>query len=182
MGSGGSTGNATTIGFKESRDVKEAYDYIRKTNPESEIILFGNSMGAVAIMKAIETYGLKPSRLILECPFGSMLATTRKRFKAMHFPSFPFAEMLLFYGGVQTGFNPFKHNPVEYAKKINIPTLVLYGAKDERVSKSEIEQIYVNLQGEKELVVFKNSGHEIYLNKDGADWNKAVGVFLGGRD
>ena len=179
MGSGGSTGNTTTIGFKESRDVKAAYDYIKKINPEVEIILFGSSMGAVAIMKAIEKYDLKPSKLIIECPFGSMLTTTKKRFKAMNLPTFPFAEMLLFYGGIQTGFNPFKHKPTEYAKHINIPTLVLYGAKDERVTKTEIEQIYANLHGEKELVIFKNSEHEVYLNDDREDWNKAIDIFFG---
>ena len=96
----------------------------------------------------------------------------------MNIPSFPFAELLLFYGGIQTGFNPFKHNPTEYAKQIQIPTLVLYGAKDGRVTRKEIDQIYENLSGEKELVIFENSGHEIYLNDHKDDWSNEVDNFL----
>jgi uncharacterized protein len=178
MGSGGSTGNTTTIGFKESKDVKEAFNYIKEENPETEVVLFGSSMGAVAIMKAVEEFDISPDKLVIECPFGSMLTTTKKRFEAMNFPTFPFAKMLLFYGGIQTGFNAFKHNPTEYAKQIKIPTLILYGAKDERVTKTEIEQIYANLSGEKELAIFENSGHEVYLNDDKEDWNKAIDNFL----
>lgn len=178
MGSGGSSGNSTTLGYKESRDVKEAFDFVKVEYPDKEIILFGTSMGAVSIMKAIEEYNINPDKIILECPFGNMLATTRARFKAMNIPSFALAELLVFYGGIQVGYNAFKHNPTEYAKKIDIPTLLLCGGKDDRVSKSEIDEIYKNLSGNKQLVIFKNSEHEIYLNNDKEDWNNAIDTFL----
>ncbi len=177
-GSGGSSGNTTTIGFKESKDVVKAFEYCKKSKPNSKIVLFGPSMGAVAIMKAIEEYKIKPYKIILECPFGSMLTTTQKRFDAMGLPSFPFAELILFYGGLQTGFNAFEHNPIEYAIKINVPALLMYGAKDARVSREEIDSIYGNLPIEKKLVILENSGHEIYLNDDEVAWNKAVNEFL----
>jgi len=177
-GSGGSSGNTTTIGFKESKDVVNAFEYCKKSKPDTKIVLFGPSMGAVAIMKAIEEYKINPDKIILECPFGSMLTTTQKRFDAMGLPSFPFAELILFYGGLQTGFNAFKHKPIEYAKKINIPTLLMYGAKDARVSRKEIDSIYKNLPIEKKLVILENSAHEIYLNDDEKYWNEAVDKFL----
>lgn len=178
MGSGGSTGYTTTIGFKESSDVRAAFNAIKSQYPNEEIILFGCSMGAVAILKAVDEYDLKPDKIILECPFGSMLTTTKKRFEAMHVPQFPFAHLLLFYGGLQTGFNPFKHNPTEYAKGVDINTLLLYGAKDQRVSRAEIDQIFDNLAGEKRLIVFEKSAHEIYLNDHYEDWNTVVDEFL----
>jgi len=129
-------------------------------------------------MKAIETYDIQPDKIILECPFGSMLTTTKKRFEAMGIPSFPFAELMLFYGGMQTGFNAFEHNPTEYAKAIEVPTLLLFGAKDARVTRAEIDEIYEGLAGEKKLVVFENSAHEIYLNDHAQDWNKSIDEFL----
>lgn len=178
MGSGGSSGHTTTIGFKESRDVKAAYDYIKQMNPQMPITLFGSSMGAVAIMKAIADDDLKPAQIILECPFGSMLATTKIRFEAMNVPSFPFAHLLLGYGWIQLGFNPYAHRPTEYAKQIEVPTLLLYGAKDKRVTRAEIEEIYANLNGEKRLTIFDNSEHEIYLNDDRSKWNTVVDQFL----
>lgn len=178
MGSGGSSGNQTTVGFKESKDVKVAYDFVKTTHPESEIILFGCSMGAAAILKSIEEFEIKPDKVIIECPFGSMLKTTKKRFEAMNLPTFLFPELLLFYGGIQNGFNAFNHKPSEYAKNNKIPTLLLYGAKDARVTYAEIDEIYQNLAGEKRLVIFENSGHEVYLNDDRALWNEAINGFL----
>jgi hypothetical protein len=176
--SGGSAGHTTTIGFKEGKDVAEAFAYVSKNRPGGEIILFGQSMGAVSIMKAVDTYDIKPDKIVLECPFGSMLTTTKLRFHAMGLPATPFAELILFYGGLQTGFNAFKHNPTEYAKGIAVPTLLLYGAKDARVSREEIDTIFANLTGEKKLLVFENAEHECYLNDHEADWDQVIDTFL----
>lgn len=177
-GSGGSSGNETTIGFKEAKDVTKALDYCQAHIHEENLILFGPSMGAVSILKAIDEYKIKPNKIIIECPFGSMLTTTKTRFKAMGVPAFPFAELLLAYGGLQTGFNAFKHEPTEYAKGVNIPTLLLYGAKDARVTRQETDDIFSNLRGEKELVIFERSEHEIYLNDEAEKWIEVVGKFL----
>jgi hypothetical protein len=177
MGSGGSEGNTTTIGFKEAEQVKSAYDYLTDQG-EKNIYLFGTSMGAVAIMKAIKEYDLKPKSIILECPFGTMYETVSARFKNMNVPSFPMAELLVFWGGVQNGFWAFNHNPREYAKKITCPTLLLYGEKDKNVSRKEIDDIYTNLLGYKTLKTYPLSGHENYLNRYKNEWEEDVKNFL----
>ena len=96
----------------------------------------------------------------------------------MNIPSFPFTDLLLIHGGIQLGFNPYKHNPIEYAKNIKIPTLLLFGKKDKRVSLKSIEDIYKNIQGPKMIGILKNSEHEIYLNDDSKDWHKFISGFL----
>src|SRR5690606_37877713 len=144
-----------TIGFKEGRDVKATFDFVKKTYPNQQVILFGCSMGAASIMKSIEQFHIKPDKIILECPFGSMIQTAKNRFDAMGVPATPFAHWLIFYGGLQTGFNAFSHNPEDYAKEINIPTALFAGANDERVTRPEIDNIYSNLNGEKVLGIFK---------------------------
>lgn len=177
MGSGGSEGNTTTIGYKEADQVKMCYDYLRE-NGEEHIFFFGTSMGAVAVMKAMDKYALAPQAIIIECPFGSMYKTTCARFKEMGAPTFPAAGLLLFWGGVQTGFWPFSHNPTEYAKSIKCPTLLLYGEEDSKVSQGEIDEIYQNLQGEKDLITYPNAGHENYLLQYKEEWIGDVEVFL----
>src|SRR5688572_22823263 len=148
MGSGGSEGESTTIGYKEAEEVKDCFAYLRQRG-ETNINLFGTSMGAVAIMKAIHDYKINPSSIIIECPFATMYQTVCARFRVMNVPAFPMAGMLMFWGGVQNGFWPFSHNPEEYAKAITIPVLLLYGERDNRVSQEEINTIYHNLQGSK---------------------------------
>lgn len=143
MGSGGSEGNVTTIGYKEAAQVKTAYEYLAEKGVKN-IYLFGTSMGAVAIMKAINDYQLKPQGIMLECPFGSMYQTVCARFTNMNAPCFPMASFLVFWGGVQNGFWAFGHNPTEYAKKITSPTLLMYGNLDKNVSRAETNAIFEN--------------------------------------
>lgn len=177
MGSGGSEGNQTTLGYKEAEQVKTVYDYL-KLKGEQNIYLFGTSMGAVAILKSINDYDLTPKSIIIECPFGSMYQTTCARFRIMNAPVFPMAGLLVFWGGVQNGFWAFGHNPVKYALKVSCPTLLLYGEKDRNVSRKEIDAIFKNIKGKKELKTYKLAGHENYLLKYKEEWVADVSRFL----
>lgn len=177
MGSGGSEGNQTTIGFLEAEQVKTCFDYLTEKG-EQNIYIFGTSMGSVATMKAINDFDIKPKGIIIECPFGSMYKTVCARFKTMNAPTFPMAGLLVFWGGLQNGFWAFRHNPTEYAKKINCPTLLLYGAKDEKVSREEIDQIFNNLGGHKTLKIYEEAGHENYLTKYKNEWTQDIQEFL----
>lgn len=177
MGSGGSEGNQTTIGFKEAEQVKSVVEYL-ESKSEVNIILFGTSMGAVAIMRAIDEYKIKPNTIILECPFGSMYQTVCARFKTMNAPTFPMAGMLVFWGGIQNGFWAFGHKPTEYAKSIDCPVLLLYGEKDEKVSRKEMDEIYANISSVKKLITFPDAAHENYLNEYSSEWIVGVRSFL----
>ncbi len=177
MGSGGSEGNQTTIGFKEAEEVEACFNYLYK-NGERHIYLFGTSMGAVAILKAIKDYKLIPSAIILECPFGTMYQTICARFSTMGVPAFPMAGLLGFWGGVQNGFWAFSHNPAEYAKSVDCPTLLLYGERDEKVSREEIDAIFENLSGKKVIATYPLAGHENYLGKYKQEWSNDIAKFL----
>jgi alpha-beta hydrolase superfamily lysophospholipase len=177
MGSGGSEGNQTTIGFDEAKEVKTAYEYVRSQG-ERNTILFGTSMGAASVMKALNDYDLKPEGIIIECPFGTMLKTVEARFSLMKLPSFPMARLLVFWGGVQNGFNAFNHNPVDYAINIKPPTLLLHGERDDKVSMQEIQQIYANLKGQKTLKIYPQATHENYLTKYKTEWTADISGFI----
>lgn len=179
MGSGGSEGTQTTIGFYEAEEVKTAFEFL-KSRGEKNIILFGTSMGAVAILKAQNDYQLQVHSIIIECPFGTMLETVQARFTSMKVPGFPMANLLVFWGGVQNDFNAFKHNPATYAKSLTCPVLLLFGEKDDRVSMKEIKCIFENLKGIKKLCTYPLAGHENYLNKYKDKWKEDIKIFING--
>lgn len=180
-GCGGSEGYESTIGFKEALDVKTAYDYV-SLQSKKPIVLFGCSMGSAAVMKAVSENTVNPSKIILECPFGSMRSAVDVRVRVMGAPHFPFTDLFMFWGGALNGFWAYSHNPEEYAKHIQQPTLLLYGEKDERVPRSETDLIYERLAGPKKLVTFPESKHESYLNKYKTEWTAALAEFLNGAE
>ncbi|MFP9098062.1 alpha/beta hydrolase [Flavobacterium sp. RHBU_24] len=177
MGSGGSEGNSTTIGFDEAEEVKDCFNYIQQKG-EQHIYLYGSSMGAVAIMKAIADYKLAAKGILIGCPFGTMYKTVSNRFEIMGVYKFPLAGMLTFWGGVENGFWAFGHNPEDYAKSISCPALLLWGELDNRVSGEEIDAIYANLNGPKQLKKFIHCGHSAYLDEYPEEWDEAVQGFL----
>lgn len=177
MGAGGSEGNQTTIGYFEAEQVKTCFDYLTQQG-EQNIFLFGTSMGAVAIMKAINDHKLSPKGIIIECPFGSLYETVCARFKTMNVPAFPMAGLLVFWGGIQNGFWGFEHNPTEYARQINCPVLLMYGAQDAKVNRTEIDEIFENLCGPKQLKIYQDAGHENYLTKYKHEWTRNCRTFM----
>jgi pimeloyl-ACP methyl ester carboxylesterase len=79
---------------------------------------------------------------------------------------------------VNYNFWAFAHQPTEYAKNVTVPTLLLYGEQDKSVSRSEIDNIYANLAGDKYLQTFELAGHQDYLVKYKIQWTNSVNLFL----
>jgi len=177
-GSGESSEAYTTIGFREADDVAAVLSYARRALPHASTILYGKSMGAVAILRAVSEDGAKPDAVIIEAVFDTMLNTVRHRFEAMGVPSFPSAELLVFWGGVQAGFNAFAHKPVVYAKALACPALFMHGADDPRARLEEGRNVYAAVPGTKEFKTFPSIGHESYQSRFPADWEGTVGDFL----
>jgi alpha-beta hydrolase superfamily lysophospholipase len=178
QGSGGSTGSDTTIGVREAVDVAAAVRYANARLPHGSLILYGQSMGAVAILRAVRDGTVQPDAVILEAVFDTLLRTVRNRFKTMGVPSFPSAELLVLWGGAQAGFNGFAHRPVDYAARLSCPALFMHGGEDARVSVVEARRVFDAAPEPKAFKVFANVGHESLAAKQPGEWRAAVAPFL----
>ncbi len=174
---GNSEGNTCTIGYKEAEDVKLAYDYLQQQG-EKNIILWGISLGAATITKAIHDYGIAPQKIILEMPFGSLPAAVEGRVKIMGLPVQPLSMMLTFWGGVENGFWAFNVKPSGYAKKIQCPVLLQHGTNDPRVTVTETKEIFDNIASQKKWVEYSYSAHESLCANEHDKWVKEVSLFL----
>jgi uncharacterized protein len=173
-GSGGSGGQETSIGFHEAADVARAFEYARGLPHAGPIVLFGQSMGAAAVLKGVADARLQPAALVLECPFDSLVRTVRRRFTSFGVPSFPSAELLVFWGGAQQGFNPFTFRPVDSAARVDRPTLLMNGGEDPWVTRADARRIFARLRGPKELKFFPGLGHGSCLGFQPGEWKAAV--------
>ena len=73
------------------------------------------------------------------------------------------AHLLVFWGGVQCGYNGFAHEPFKYAASIEVPTLLLQGKRDATVSEHEAVEIFRNLgTSKKKLAIFHGASHDLY--------------------
>ncbi|MDO7847575.1 alpha/beta hydrolase [Hymenobacter sp. M29] len=188
-GNGNSAGFRTTVGYREADDVAAIFHWLQDSAKSSgspllgrgaggEVILYGVSMGAVAVLRAEAELGIRPTANILECPYGNMRQTAYNRFASMHVPGFPMADLLVFWGGVQNGFWAFGLNAEHYASQIHTPTLLLWGTADPRVTRAETDAIFAHLAGPKARHDFPGVGHEPYWHRYPADWEQQTRAFL----
>ncbi len=178
---GNSGGNTTTIGVREAEEVKLSYDYVVQKG-EKNIFIFGSSMGAVVVVKAIGDYELKPAGAILEMPFASLQSHLQARARALGFgglPEKPFGFLVSFWMGIERGFNGLKHQTARYAAKLSCPVLMQWGARDTYVLKAETDKVFNSIaSSRKKLVIYDQAGHESLLQNDPAKWQTEVNKFL----
>ena len=179
-GHGGSPGNRTTLGIDEARDVAAVYAWARTTWPERQIVLYGHSMGGAAVMRAIGTLGIEPDAAVVESVFDTLLNAIRFRFALLSAPSFPTAEILLFWGSVRLGVNGFGHDVVAYARASHVPVLVVHGEQDRRAHVEGARRIYDALPGRKGWVLIPGAGHVNPCLTDPQKWQREIDLFVRG--
>lgn len=175
---GNSEGYTCSVGYKEAEDVKLAWDYVKQKGNQP-IILWGVSMGAAAILKAVPEYGLTPKQLILQCPFATLTDAVKSRMRAVHLPATPLSQILTFWGGTEQGFWGAGFKPERYARQIHMPVLYFYGKRDIRVMAEETQEVFSHLgTRQKKLYIFPDAGHQSFCGKDSTAWMKEVTAFL----
>jgi alpha-beta hydrolase superfamily lysophospholipase len=178
-GHGGSSGDWTSIGYYEAADVAAAVAYVRRDLARaSPLVLYGQSMGAVSIVRAVATGPAVASAVIVEGLYDEMLNAIRNRFRAMGLPPFPLAELLGFWGGVQMGFPAHRHNPSDYAGDVAVPVLMLHGADDPRATREQARRVFDRLGGPKRFVEFPGARHGSLYRVAPERWIEAVEPFL----
>ena len=177
-GSGESSESYTTVGYDEAEDVAAAVRYAQERLPRAKVILYGQSMGAAAVLRAVHSCGVRPDAIIVEAVFDRLLSTVRHRFEAMGVPSFPSAQLLLFWGGQQAGFNGFGHNPVEYAASVACPILFLHGTDDPRARVEEARRVFAAVPSAKRFREFPGIGHISAVVRFPREWKETVHQFL----
>ena len=177
-GSGGSSGDTTSIGFHEARDVAATVRHVRERYPQAPLVVWGASMGAAASLRAVGELGTRVDGLLVEAPFATLRSAVVNRFRSLGVPAFGLVDLFVFWGGEQQGFNGFAHNPVEYAAHVRAPTVLMLGSRDDRVLMPEGRAIFDALAGEKRFEVFEGLRHESLVRGNHDQWVRLVGAFL----
>jgi pimeloyl-ACP methyl ester carboxylesterase len=177
-GYGGSPGSMTTIGYREAESVKTVFDWKRRRTT-GHIVLYGVSMGAASVLRAVGVFGVSPDAVILESPFDRLSTTIGHRFTEMGLPAFPFTQLLLFWGGRLAGMDAFAHDPAVYARSVQCPTLLMSGTLDRYVYPDEARSVFSSLAGAKTLKMFEGLGHQDLSVGDPKEWKIEVAQFLG---
>ncbi len=182
IASGESGGCYSTMGVKESRDLKTIVDYIKKTYGESEItVLHGISMGASTAIYYGEKYG-EIDYIIADCGYSSMRNIVLYQFKQQfNLPTFPFIPLTNL--GLKFKAN-YTLNNINCLKSVasnnfnNIKLLIIHGKEDIFTPVSMAYNLYDASIGYCQLKIFENAGHANCYELNPIDYKEIVTDFL----
>ena len=177
-GHGNSEGNSTTIGYRETEEIKLAYDFV-KGKGEQKIYAYGISLGAVVIIKAVHDYDLELTGIVADLPFASLQSYLKARARMLGFPEQPFSFLTTAWIGIEKGFNGYAFKTTHYAVDVKCPVLLQVGALDAFVPMSDSQKIYEALgSSEKKMVIYGRAGHESLMYADPMKWGLEMEKFF----
>lgn len=178
-GTGESDGRQITVGAREVDDVGVAIDHVLRERGRGPIVLFGHSLGAAtAVMAGAEDE--RVGAVVAESGFASVEAlidTTGRRYTGPIPPGWIAAPVMMMLRR-QHGVDLRSIRPVDAARRLRAPLLVLSGAGDRIVPLAHQRMVAAHAGGPTEHVVFEEAGHDDAHDLDPSRYERAVLTFL----
>lgn len=175
-GVGGSQGNRSTLGWRESQDLA-AFTALARERTLGPVVIYGFSAGAAAALRSVALGQSIAEAVIAEGCFDTMRSALGTRVRRLGAPPFPVVDLLLFWSWFDQEVPGWNHNPVEYAAQVRSPLLVLQGADDWRappegaraIARAAPQGVYAELDG---------TGHQPGVLTRPLAWERVVEGFL----
>jgi uncharacterized protein len=161
---GRSGGEMCTYGYYEKDDLRRVLD----TLPEGRIVLMGTSLGAAV---AIQTAGLdqRVSGVIAAEVFSDLETVARGR--APFFLPRRTINKALELAESRGSFSVEDVSPLESARLVHVPVLLIHGADDSDTPPAHSEHVFEALGGPKRLILTPGAGHNRSLS-DSTTWTE----------
>lgn len=175
-GHGESEGDYIGFGWHERKDYVQWMDKLIEENGEdTEIVLFGLSMGAATVMNVSgEQLPPQVKAIIEDCGYSSVTKEMTHQLKTMYrLPQYPFIPMTSLITKVKAGYWFGEASPEEQVKKSQTPLLFIHGDEDDFVPTHMAYELYNVAKCPKELYIAVGAKHgyayiankEMYQNR-----------------
>lgn len=176
---GKSSGEFSTIGWKERNDVIAATSFARQHAPQNRLVLMGVSMGAAATLMAAPDIP-DVSAIIAESSYLSFPDVVRHHINLLGIPSFPLGDLIIWSIGVRMNFFPGDADVAAAVKKISCPIFFIGAEKDRRMPTDTVLKPLFNAANntQKELYVVPEAGHGHAYATASTEYRNRVIAFL----
>ncbi len=173
---GRSEGNTVTLGALEQADLFGALDFLEAERGIESVGVFGLSMGAgVALLVAAQDSRIRALALDGAWPRLDELLTGYMRRRGFPAPlARAVAWLTLLAASLRTQYQLYRANPVDLAKRVRAPALLIHGEADPFVSSAEVEALAARLRGEVEVWRVAGAGHREAFVLHPEEYNQRV--------
>jgi pimeloyl-ACP methyl ester carboxylesterase len=178
QGTGETEGDEITFGWRESRDVLAAVDFLRKADPNVPVVVIGSSLGGAAALLA--TPPLKVDAMVLESVYPTIEIATANRLEKYLGPlGRAGTPLLLMQVHARLGIPASRLHPVDHIANVGCPILIVSGAKDRNTTPEDTRMLFSQAREPKELWLVPNAGHVDLHQADTTEYESRILQFLG---
>ena len=178
---GESEGDFIGMGWTDHFDCRIWLDYMLGQDPDAEIVLHGQSMGAstALIMSGDETLPGNVKAVISDCGYTDAYSMFGDKITEwFHLPPFPFVDSAVLMLRLRGGYNLRDASAIDAVAKSNVPTLFIHGDQDAMIDVSMAHELYEAATCEKVLLIVEGAGHAQSQDKAPELYYGAIEEFL----
>lgn len=155
---GETTGDHITFGWKESRDVLAARDFVRQADPTAPVAIIGSSLGGVATLLA--TPPLKIDALVLEEVYPTIEIATRNRMENyLGMFGRTLTPLLLNQLQWRLGVSASQLRPVDHIENVECPVFIISGENDRNTRPTDTHMLVERARNPKQVWFVPNARH-----------------------
>ncbi|MDO1605678.1 alpha/beta hydrolase [Lactobacillus sp. YT155] len=178
---GQSEGEVIGYGWTDKDDyAKWVNKVIAKDGTDSQIVLYGISMGGATVMMMSGINLPSQVKAIVEdCGYSSLKDELfYEAGNLYNIPPVPLVKILSWVTIVKGGYDPYVASSVDQLKNNHLPVFFIHGGKDDFVPTNMVYKNYKATKGPKELWVIKGVGHAKSFEKNPQLYQNKVTKFL----
>ena len=175
---GESTGDYSTLGEKESKDLAALIDMVNEKYHDPKIILHGESMGAATVL-LVNRYR-KVDRIIADCPFcDSDMLFGEFVVKNLHIPKLFITPILNRLALLLYHYHIKETSPIKAIENCDVPICFIHGTSDNLIGPHHSKAMYDAVRNkDSELHLFEGADHAQSVVKDPERYKQIIKNFI----
>ncbi len=174
---GETPGEEITLGWRESRDVEAALEWLKSRFPGRRIGAIGCSLGGASILLGHQPAGF--DAIVLEAVYPRIGRAVENRVRLRVGVLAPLlTPLLLAQIPLRLHISPHDLEPIRHIADVGAPVLIAAGSRDEHTTLGESEELYGTAVQPKQLWVVDGARHQDFLAYDPAGYEAHVIEFL----
>jgi fermentation-respiration switch protein FrsA (DUF1100 family) len=174
---GETLGEHITFGYRESRDVRAALDYLRSRAPGEKIGIIGVSLGGAAV--ALASPPVQADAVVLESVYSDIERAIENRLRLrLGYPGTWLEPLLSWQIEPRLGVSPDALSPIATIVRMQAPLFIISGKEDRHTLMAETVQLFDRAPEPKTLWLVAGAAHQNLHRYAGAEYERRILAFF----
>lgn len=178
---GESEGDFIGMGWTDRLDVLGWIRMIESEDPEAQIVLHGQSMGAACalLLSGMDELPSGVMAVVSDCAYTDAVSMFSIKIRDwFHLPAFPLVDSANLMLQLRGGYNLRDAAPIKAVRRSKVPILYIHGEEDRMIPVEMVRRLKDNTAGPSWMIIIPGAGHAQAADADPVVYYGTVEEFL----